>query len=398
MNNERITVVDTLRGFALLGIMLLHSIEHFDFFWPAELNPVIFHRIDPWVDEIISMLFSGKAYSIFSIMFGFSFFIQMNRAENRGIDYRLRFIWRLVLLFILGYGLSLFYAGQILVIYAIMGLPLILFYRWNRKWLIALAVILMLQIPTLINLVQSYLDPNFMLHRNFGRGLWKLSFQTIALGSFSDVVHFNLWKGHMAAISWSYYNGRYLQLSGLFIVGLLMGKDRFFEKIDHYKKPIQILFFLSLFLFVLLYTLLMKIPEFNITSVQLKLYRTLLKSYSGLALTTTYICGIIYLYQHSARMRQSLLLANYGRMSLTNYTLQPLIGAPLFYGYGLALFRYFGPTLSLFYGVIFLIFQLWFSSFWMKRFYYGPFEWLWRSATFFNFKMKFKKSNQLMNE
>jgi len=105
--NKRIELVDALRGFALLGILLLHSIEHFDFYWSAKKNPQIFRPIDPYVNNITRFLFSGKVYSIFSLMFGFSFFIQMDRNKNKGIDFRWRFLWRLTLLLLIGYIFSL---------------------------------------------------------------------------------------------------------------------------------------------------------------------------------------------------------------------------------------------------------------------------------------------------
>jgi uncharacterized protein len=84
-------------------------------------------------------------------------------------------------------------------------------------------------------------------------------------------------------------------------------------------------------------------------------------------------------------------LASYGKMSLTNYIIQPLIGVPFFYGFGLGMYQYFGVTVSALFSLGFLFLQLIFSSFWMKRFQYGPFEWLWRALTFGVFSIPFKK-------
>ena len=392
-NNNRIELVDALRGFALIGIMLLHSIEHFDFYAQTDLNPEIFHKTDPHVSNILYLLFSGKAYSIFSVMFGFSFFVQMDRAENKGIDFRLRFFWRLVLLMVIGYLFSLIYIGQILIIYALVGMPLILMYRINKKVLLILAVLFILQIPTIVNIINTYTNPEFRLQRNFGRGLWGEAFNTFANGSFADVARFNRWKAHIAVWSWTYYNGRYLQLFGLFLFGLILGKSRFFEEFNNYKKKTVVVFIISIITFIILYVISLKIQKLEIPRTRSGLYSTLIKSYTDLALSSSYISLIIIIFQRAKNVNKSYLLANYGRMSLTNYILQPLFGIPLFYGYGFALYHYFGPTLSLFYGIIFLCFQLWYSRLWMKHFYYGPFEWLWRALTFFNFNLKFKKKS-----
>jgi len=396
-SSNRIELVDALRGFALLGIMLLHAIEHFDFYWEPDLNPEIFHKIDPFINKVLFLLFSGKAYSIFSLMFGFSFFVQMDRAEKKGIDFRLRFFWRLLLLIFIGYLLSLIYIGQILIIYALMGMPLILMYRINNKILVAIAVLFLLQIPTTVNIISSYTNPEFELSRNFGRGLWGEAFRIFANGSFTDVVRFNSWKSHIAVWSWTYYNGRYLQLFGLFVLGLVMGKSRFFEHFNQYKKKMVVVLIISIVIFAVFYTLFLKIQKLEIPHPRSGLYDTLIKSYTDLALTSVYISLIIIIFQNVKIFNNSSLLANYGRMSLTNYILQPLIGAPLFYGYGFALYHYFGPTLSLFYAIVFLSFQLWFSRIWLKNFYYGPFEWIWRALTFLNFKLKFKRQTNHQN-
>ena len=390
--NKRIELIDALRGFALTGILLLHCIEHFDFFWNADLNPKIFHSIDPVINNLLFFLFSGKAYSIFSLMFGFSFFIQMDNAAQKGQNFAWKFLWRLIILCIMGYLVSIVYDGQILTIYAIMGLPLILFYRINKKALIWIAALLLLQVPTIVNIISSYLNPGFELQRNFGQGLWGEAFQTYANGSFGDVARFNMWKGHVAVWSWTYYNGRYLQLFGLFLIGLSLGKARVFENLEKHMRSIKIIFVISILSFAVLFTLYKSLHMFNIPDPRRGLYSAIIKSYVDLAHTTFYITLIILIYQKLKGGKLFTWWGFYGRMSLTSYIMQPLIGVPLFYGYGFALYRYFGPTLSLLFGFVFLIFQLWFCKKWFTYYYYGPTEWLWRAITFFNFKLRFRKS------
>ena len=389
--NQRIILVDALRGFALLGIMLLHALEHFDFFWQADKNPEIFGSVDPFIFPVIHFLFSGKAYAIFSLMFGFSFFIQMDRNASKGINFTWKFLWRLTVLFIFGYLHSLWYSGDILTMYAFSGMFLIFFYRVNPKILVVLSVLLILQIPTIYNIIQAFKDPAFELSRNFGRGLWQESFNNLANGSLSDVVKFNAWKGHIACISWTYYNGRYLQMFGLFLLGLTLGKKRVFENIEKYKKSISIILIVSVVLFILFFILSLKLSSFDLTRIQRRQCQTLITSYANVSFMSFYVTLFMTLFIYFKNLRMFPVLANYGRMSLSSYIMQPLVGAPFFYGWGLAMYHYFGPTMSLFYGITFLIFQLWFCKFWMKKFYYGPLEWLWRAFTFINFNIKFKR-------
>ena len=99
--SERLGVVDALRGFALLAIVLLHNLEHYNLFFIPENMPAWLQTIDKYAWDTMFFLFAGKAYATFSLLFGFSFYIQFHNAEKRGIDFRGRFAWRLCLLFLL---------------------------------------------------------------------------------------------------------------------------------------------------------------------------------------------------------------------------------------------------------------------------------------------------------
>ena len=100
--------------------------------------------------EALSWVFiRGKGFGIFSFMFGLSFVLQMQRAERRrpGSDFRPRFAWRLLILFAIGWLHGLAYSGDILTVYAALGIPLILFYRVPDRWLLVLAVLLLVGVP-----------------------------------------------------------------------------------------------------------------------------------------------------------------------------------------------------------------------------------------------------------
>ena len=118
---SRLHVVDALRGFAIISIMLLHNLEHFDFYFLPEGLPSWMVAIDKVIWDTMFFLFGGKSYAIFAFLFGLTFFIQSDNQAKRGKDFRGRFAWRLVLL--LGFGIlnSAFYQGDILTIYALIG-------------------------------------------------------------------------------------------------------------------------------------------------------------------------------------------------------------------------------------------------------------------------------------
>ena len=93
-NRPRIEVVDALRGFAVMAIILLHNIEHFNLYnFPAPSSDFM-AALDQGVWKTLFFLFSGKAYAIFALLFGFSFFIQDENQLRKGKDFRFRFAWR----------------------------------------------------------------------------------------------------------------------------------------------------------------------------------------------------------------------------------------------------------------------------------------------------------------
>ena len=95
--SERLKVVDSLRGFALLAIVLLHNLEHYNLYFIPDFYPEWLQSIDKFFWDMIFFLFAGKAYATFSLLFGFSFYIQFSNARKKGIDFRGRFAWRMFL-------------------------------------------------------------------------------------------------------------------------------------------------------------------------------------------------------------------------------------------------------------------------------------------------------------
>ena len=121
----RLEAVDALRGWALFAIVILHCIEHYNLFCIPSNLPELLLRFDRFLFETTFFILGGNAYATFSLLFGFSFFIQMRNARRRGNDFRWRFAWRMLLLACFAILHSLFYNGDILLLYAVCGLVLI---------------------------------------------------------------------------------------------------------------------------------------------------------------------------------------------------------------------------------------------------------------------------------
>jgi uncharacterized protein len=258
----------------------------------------------------------------------------------------------------------------------------------NTRVLLTLAILLALQIPLCIHLIQSLINPDYEYIKTIGAGLWQEADKAYATGSFWDVVQFNFWKGRLDVWGWTIYNGRYLQLLALFITGLVIGRLKYFENIAAYRnKALKLLGLAILIIIGLILTRNMLLAgSFNDT--QKELFGTIFNSYLGVAYTAAIILILIQVYIAFSNWTIIQNLANYGRMSLTNYVTQAVLGVIFFYGYGLAMYKYMGSTWSILYGFAFLTLQIAFSKYWLKHHKYGPLEWFWRACTFLDFKIK----------
>ena len=166
----RIEVVDALRGFAVMAIILVHNLEHFIFpVYPTE-QPAWLAVLNDGVFNIIFSLFAGKAYAIFALLFGFTFYIQCHNQEKKGKDFGYRFLWRLVLL--LGFATlnaAFFPAGDVLLLFAVVGLVLFLVRKWNDKAILITAIILLIQPIEWYHYIMSLFNPTHTLP-NLGVG------------------------------------------------------------------------------------------------------------------------------------------------------------------------------------------------------------------------------------
>lgn len=383
---KRINSIDALRGFALFGILMFHCMEHFDLMHVPRLSSHFWQWVDDLVFETIRFLFAGKAYAIFSLLFGLSFFMQMDAQADKQVDFRLRFLWRLALLLALGYLNGLVYMGEFFVVYALLGVVLVPLYKVGTRWLVGIALVLFLQIPEFVAFVSLLSgnvpnEPTFLM--TYMDGLYAESAEVFANGSVGDVLSFNLWKGQFAKLLWVWNNLRYPQLIGLFICGMLIGRAGLHKSeqrmVDYSFRALPY----AVAVFAVCYGIAIMLPAFGAEGYALQAGVTLFKTYSNLGMMAMYVCGFTLLYYKTGARRVFDRMACVGRMSVTNYMMQGFIGVPLFYGFGLNYALELSFLQSALVGLVIYAVQLVLSNWWMKRYYYGPMEWLWRCATWF---------------
>jgi uncharacterized protein len=381
----RVEVVDALRGFAILSIMLLHNIEHFDYYYFPEALPEWMKVLDKIIWETLFFLFGGKSYAIFALLFGFSFYIQNNNQEKKGNDFRLRFLWRLLLL--LGFGIinTVFYEGDILVLYAVLGVILILGCQWNDKAVFITAVVLMLQPLEWMKFFYLLLHPEFVPMPNLSNHYFGLMGDYLKSNSFVDYAVGNLTIGRWASVYWSWENGRFFQAPALFLLGMLLGRRKLFIASMESNRFWKNAFRYSLGLFIPLFAIKTFLPEIMEQKAAMNSLLVIVTSWSNLAFMVVLVSSFVLLYQKESVHKVLSKLIPFGKMSLTNYILQSIVGCFIYYRYGLGLVEYTGATYSLLIGITLFLLQLSFCKWWLAKHRQGPLEYLWHKATWISF-------------
>lgn len=380
----RIQLVDALRGFALAGIIIFHNLSHFNFESEPVYNPQWLQPIDQLVRIAFTILFCGKAYAIFSMLFGFSFWIQYSNRKRKGQPFSGRFAWRMLLLF--GFGLfhTLFYNGDILTVYAVFSGILLVTRKWSDRSVFWLSLFLLLQPLEWGRLLLAWISPDYALaHRAWDYD--DLLNETRINGPILHMMWLNLTYGQLANASFIWEYGRFCQIPGLFLLGMLFARKRMFSEINAvlWKSIGGGSFAVTAILFLLL----TQIDLFHDEGGPAEYLGTIFWMYSSLAMALLMLSLIALGWRAFTRFRHFFgIFAPYGRMSMSNYISQSIIGTTLYFGYGLALYPYCGATLSMLLALLVLVLQMSFSRWWLSRYRQGPLEWLWKKATWMHLK------------
>ncbi|MBO7578468.1 MAG: DUF418 domain-containing protein [Prevotella sp.] len=364
--NTRIDVADALRGIAVAGIILYHSVEHFDIFTQ---DPIV-HTLacDKTVGDVLAWLLSGKMYGIFAMLFGLSFFIMNDNQQQKGRSFSGRFAWRMCLLFVFGLINVAFYDGDILMLYAVYGLLLIPISYLPSEAVWCIIGLLAIQPVELYCLITGTTIDHSTLFEIYNK--------TIALhehGTFWENAVNNLRYGFELNLRFNVFSGRLTQLLCLFILGMQLGRQRLFYNEGKNQQIWHIILCISATLVIAL-----SFVDFGVLEMWLKpIYSLfiLLMIVSGVVSAWYAFKGVRSVLHH---------LCIFGRMSLTNYLLQSIIGSFIFSGYGLECYRLVGITYAVLIGLSMVICQYLFCRYWFSTHPRGPLEGVWRKLTWLN--------------
>jgi uncharacterized protein len=384
--NQRLEVVDALRGFALAGLFMVHMIESYELYWA---NP----QPGP-VSNTVYLLFMGKSFSLLALCFGFSFFVLMDRAAKRGEDFTGRFAWRLAVLVAIGTFHALVYRGDIIQLLAGMGFVLLLFHQVkNNRLLIGIAAMCFLQPLLLVSIAAAASGAGWAnqppLH-------WQDPAMAVYLnGNLLETLRANAWSGQWSKWWFMLESGRTVQILGLYLVGMVLGRIGFFARLGDFARVRWIALAIAVAVALGLYFGRAPLNHWfwsqGYGDAAGRSLGMLLGSWLELAGTTIWALLVLAVWRGPAR-RLLAPVAAMGRVTLTLYIAQSLVFVPIFYGFGLGLHDDWSQQTRLLVGLAALGVQFALAVLWLRRFHYGPVEWGWRVLTWLRRDIPFRKT------
>ncbi len=361
--NTRIDVADALRGIAVAGIILYHSVEHFNIF----TREPILHALpsDQTVADVLAWLLSGKMYGIFAMLFGLSFFIMNDNQQQKGKSFSGRFAWRMCLLFMFGIINVAFYDGDILMLYACYGLLLIPISYLPSRAVWCIICLLAIQPVELYCLLTGYEIDHTRFYEVSG-----IINSAHEHATFWENAFTNLRYGFEVNLRFNVFSGRLTQLLCLFILGMQLGRERLF-----YNEGKHLQIWHAILCISAVVAIVLSFVDFGEAGQWLKPIYSLFI----LLMIVSAVVSAWYAFEGVRRVLHHLCI--FGRMSLTNYLLQSVIGCTIFCGYGLGCYYKLGITYAVLVGLAMVIGQYCFARFWFSSHQRGPLEGIWRKLT-----------------
>jgi uncharacterized protein len=388
---ERVRELDVLRGIALFGVVTMNFVGFSGAYilaTNAQLAALPTAAIDEWTYFAVRWLIGDKANTMFAVLFGLGFYLQMKRGEGKpGLQrrYARRLFWLLVFGWL---NIIFLWAWDILNLYALAGFGLLLMRRWRTRSLVIFGAVAAMYSDKLQERWTSALGVTLIPDWIYNDAA-VFERQSAALAGHYPTIIATFWEWTWAewfaggmVVAWIVY------ALGRFALGAAIGRSGIIEDIPRFLPLLKRIAFIAIPVGLVI--------GFGLRALESDLWApALLGDYSeplgealrapnALLLAAGYSAAIVVALQSNAGARLLGVFAPVGRMALTNYLAQGLLyGFVLFgVGPGLGLAGQIGSTAVLGICIVFFAFQVVFSRWWLVHFRFGPMEWLWRTLTY----------------
>ena len=392
--DERIDLVDVVRGFALYGVLLANLV------WittdvvltESRLAALPTAPLDRIVKPLVVFFVDHKFYTLFSFLFGLGFAIQLSRAEQRGRRIATAYARRVAILALVGLAhIVLVWYGDILLIYAIGGFGLLLVRHWNMRVLLILALALTLSARMMVGLYP-------VLTRAPAEAPANSAMQDDAEKDRKLAIFDGPSYRAIASENRSFYYrdivtrgvGLFLlpQVFARFLLGLYVGRRNWAQRTSELVPLLRrvLPWFITIAVIgngaALVIERLQHDDVIELDSNWTPLMAPVEEA-GVLAMAFVYLAILALLFHGGSAWRGRLgYLAPVGRMALTNYLTHSVLYLALFSGVGLGLYGEVGPALCVVFSIAIFTAQMILSRWWLARYRFGPAEWVWRTLTY----------------
>ncbi len=376
--NERISSIDILRGFALLGIILVNALgfnaSFFDFGGFYNSLPDEFQK---HFYTIYISLTADKFIFLFGFLFGYGTYLQFNKFNELKGNFTKFFSRRMFVLFLFGVAHILFlWAGDILLCYSIAGFVLLLFHKLPSKWILLFAILFYFFIAVcLILSVWIHLpDP---MTSTYTEGLAQAKI-VYANGNYFDCLKLRLQEYFaFRNINTFYYLPKII---GIAIFGFLASKYNLHQKVAEKKLRWSLILIGTITIGTIAYFGYEKIVDFKSPFANAEYMFGY--EFMNIFIASSYLLFIMLLASTDVIAKFLKPIGLMGRMSLTNYIMQSIILSLIFYGWGFGLFGQTKVTNVVMIALCVYSFQVILNSIWFTFYKQGPLEKLWRTLSY----------------
>ena len=372
--NERVVIVDVVRGFALVGVLIANFTSYIDQNLPSEVLDSISTPFDKALSVINTIFFEWKFMTIFSILFGYGFGLILISLEKKNIGPNAFFIRRMFWLFVIGFIHTLFWWGDVLHFYAVCGVLLLAFRKFSTQTILIFSVIFMFVVPQFVSsLFENY--PDYFTDENM-----RILYLQYRYGNILDVFKSNMNLYYRAFILSGSDLHDISETLGRFLFGYFLLRIKLFEAVQTKKQTFKKVLFITAPL-TIAYFIIRWLTLHDIIITDKFYYEPLIKM--GIICTSGfYVSSLVLVFIKYGHSKFFSLLQALGKMTLTNYLLVSVICNLLLYGIGFGQLGTLPMHLMWLFALITLLFEIIFSTYWLNKFRYGPMEWIWRGLTY----------------
>ena len=375
---ERLEPVDILRGLALLAILIENMASYSGMSYSLESARGTVERV---VTGLIVFLLQGKSYSLLCFLLGWGVAAQMKRAELQGARFAALHLRRMLVLLGLGiiHGAFIWY-GDVLTVYALLGILLLPLRKRSGRVLLAIAVLALL-IPIALNLPMSSVDAFRGWYDSLISSALRPAPNAAALygdGSYAAITRLRL-RDYLRQSAWVIYYGG--SIFSMFALGLYVGRRMVLQQAADHLLLVRRTTWISLAVGLICNAgfLVWSSPW---APSQDRFILVACRTLGALAFVLFYAGAVTLLVRNEVWRRRLASFAAIGRMSLTTYLSQSVLCTLVFYGYGLGLYGQVGVISGLVLAILLFIAQVRLSEWWLERHAWGPLEWAWRIFTY----------------